>query len=113
MGESYTCSDVQYNHAPTTPPLPTATLQDMAKRHRSPEVRALLWEISRLRAVLVTISGIERSLTLNALGLGEDGHDDPDDLRSILRREPSVREALEAGDLSERDRKRIARDQRG
>lgn len=95
------------------PPMATVTLRQMAERHRSGEMRALLWEVYRLRSVLVALSSIERDLSGNALALSEDATTCIDDMRRVLWREPAVREHLQTEKLNERERQRIARGQRG
>lgn len=71
------------------PPLPTDELRAIQDRNQdSPDVRALLWEIKRMRATLLYADQLQRMLTTlpgpqNAI---------LDTLREKLKHEPCVKE---------------------
>ncbi|MGJ9420332.1 hypothetical protein ACHAC9_21635 [Massilia sp. CMS3.1] len=70
-------------------PLPTAQLREIQERNLdSADVRALLWEIKRLRSVLLYADQLQRMLTTLA---GPQGAI-LDTLREKLRDEPCVKE---------------------
>ncbi|MBD8531502.1 MULTISPECIES: hypothetical protein [unclassified Massilia] len=70
-------------------PLPKATLQEIQDRNPdSPDVRALLWEVARLRSLVLYADQLQRMLTTLP---GPQGAI-LDTLREKLNNEPCVRE---------------------
>lgn len=71
------------------PPLPTDQLREIQERNRdSSDVRALLWEVKRLRAVILYADQLQRMLTTLP---GPQGAI-LDTLRDKLKDEPCVKE---------------------
>lgn len=68
-----------------------------------PPQRRLLWEIFRLRSVMVEINRLEYELTVASLGFDEDAQLVLDELRALLRREPAVRETTRPRRLVKRE----------
>ena len=84
------CMPIQYySHMGFKDPIPTDQLRVIQERNRdSADVRALLWEVKRLRAVVLYADQLQRMLTTLP---GPQGAI-LDTLREKLRGEPCVKE---------------------
>jgi hypothetical protein len=69
-------------------PLTKATLQEIQDRNPDPDVRTLLWEVARMRSILLYADQLQRMLTTLP---GQQGAV-LDSLREKLKEEPCVKE---------------------
>lgn len=94
-------------------PLPTETLRELTKAAPAPEVRALLWEIYRLRALVVQANAVLWEVEAGCLVFE---WDDAESFKRLLRqlaKEPAVIEAAKRRQPTKRETEFERRARRG